>query len=524
MDTRMITNRELTMDDYKAMLKRRKKEILIPVVLLLLLGFLAYFIVLRKFAKYTSQAVVLVEAQKVPESMVKPVVQDDLSERINVLKAQAISNQEMRPRLTGMGKSEQEADSILEDMRNQPNLIATFTDLSAITNTSVKKKPGQTESSGIVVSYTASKPRDAQLICDAIASKIIDKNLKFIQDNATGTVRVVQQGLEDARNKLNDVGAKLADFKKQHAGELPGDQDSNAKMLGQYLQAEDRATLQLNEFQQDKSFNQAALAQQLGAWKSSQSSTNPVTLQKQLSDLQAQLIDLQARYTDDHPDVMKTKADITEVKKQLAEINKASSDAPDASNDKASAMEPLEIRQLRAQIHKDDEEIATASSEQKRLQPLIAQLQKQRNLSPDNEEKYSELKNEYDNATKTYEGLLANESTASLTSNMSNQGQGESMKLLQPANLPDTPIFPVWWQFLLGGFGLGLAIGFGIAIWKELGDNSIRTEADAEAVLQLPMLVAVPWVGAAAAETKNGSRLWPWKNKELEAKNETIGV
>jgi uncharacterized protein involved in exopolysaccharide biosynthesis len=522
----MITNRELTMDDYKAMLRRRAKVILIPVVVATVLGYGLYRVALWKLAKYTSTSVVLVEAQKVPESMVKPVVPGDFLERINVLKAQATSAKEMRPVIAGLfpNKSEQEVDGILEDMRNQPNLVAPFSDLSAITTAAVKRKPGEALSSGMVVSYIASNPRDAQRICDALTSKIIDKNLKFIQDNANGTVQVVKQGLEDAKNKLDAVGGELATFKNKHRGQLPSDQDANAKTLGQYLQAEDRATLQLNEFQQDKSFNQAALAQQLAAWKSSQSSTNPVTLQKQLSDLQAQLIDLQARYTDDHPDVMKAKADVAEVKKKLAEINKASADAPDASNDKASAMEPIEIRGLRGQIHKDDEGISASSSELKNLQANIAKLRTQSTLSPEDEEKYNELGNEYLNATKNYENLLANESTASLTSNMSNQGQGERMDLLQAASVPDAPSFPVLWQFLAGGVAAGLAIGFGIAMWKELGDNSIRTEADAEAALQLPMLVAVPWVGVAAAETKNGSRFWPWKNKELEAKNETIGV
>ncbi len=32
-------------------------------------------------------------------------------------------------------------------------------------------------------------------------------------------------------------------------------------------------------------------------------------------------------------------------------------------------------------------------------------------------------------------------------------------------------------------------------MWLELRDQSIRTEADAEAALDLPMLAAVPWVG-----------------------------
>ena len=76
------------------------------------------------------------------------------------------------------------------------------------------------------------------------------------------------------------------------------------------------------------------LAQQIAAWKTSQSTNNPQTLQQQLSQLQAQLIDQEARYTADHPDVIKTKADIEQVKKKLAEINDATSKGDDVANDK----------------------------------------------------------------------------------------------------------------------------------------------------------------------------------------------
>ena len=156
------------------------RTVLIPALVGLLAGFLVYRVVLWKFAEYTSQSVVLVEAQKVPESMVKPVVQDDLSERIGVLKAQATSDKEMRPVIAGLfpEKSAAEVDSILEDMRNQDKLVAPFSDLSAITTDPETKKPAEAASSGIVVSYTASNARDAQRICDALTSKIIDRNLE----------------------------------------------------------------------------------------------------------------------------------------------------------------------------------------------------------------------------------------------------------------------------------------------------------------------------------------------------------
>ncbi len=50
----MIQNRELTMDDYLGMLRRRAKVILIPAVVATVLGYFAYLTANRYYAKYTS--------------------------------------------------------------------------------------------------------------------------------------------------------------------------------------------------------------------------------------------------------------------------------------------------------------------------------------------------------------------------------------------------------------------------------------------------------------------------------------
>jgi capsular polysaccharide biosynthesis protein len=76
------------------------------------------------------------------------------------------------------------------------------------------------------------------------------------------------------------------------------------------------------------------------------------------------------------------------------------------------------------------------------------------------------------------------------------------MRLQIPADLPDSPSFPNRLMFAGGGFGGGLALGFGMALWLELRDKSVRTESDVIAVLDLPVLTQVPWVGV---ETANGN-------------------
>ena len=65
-----------------------------------------------------------------------------------------------------------------------------------------------------------------------------------------------------------------------------------------------------------------------------------------------------------------------------------------------------------------------------------------------------------------------------------------------------------------------------LTIWLEFRDTSIRTEADAEAVLGLPLLVAVPWVGGPAVSTNNvNSKYRFWNhNKNPEERREKVGV
>lgn len=517
----MIENRELTMDDYLAMLRRRAKVILIPAVLAPLAGFLISY---AFPPKYTSQSTILVEGQKVPETMVQPVVSEDLSARIATLSQQVLSQSQLQPVVEKVypNKSPAEAAAIIDDIRENVAVEPVITSFSQI---GAKKRPGGSSPvPGFIVSFTGSNPREAQQVCNELTSLIVTENLKEVQAAAQGTSDVLDRGIEDAKRNLDDMDSKLAAFKKQYVGQLPGDEENNLKILMGLNSQLEANTQTLNRAQQDKSYTESMLAQQLASWNATQSATNPQTLQKQLSDLQSQLLELQARYTNDHPDVIKTKADIAELKKKLAEINNASPDTASASSDKPSATEPPEIRQLRLQIHQYSDLTSAATRDQKRLEQQIASYQGKVTLSPAVEEQYKQLTRDYENAQKNYQDLLAKKSTADLTVKMNNQSQGERMFPLNPANLPDSPSFPNRLLFAGGGLGVGLALGIALTMWLELRDKSIRTEADAEAALELPILVTVPWVGADAevAEAKYG-KFWH-RGKKADLEKETFPV
>ncbi|MGA9977130.1 MAG: Wzz/FepE/Etk N-terminal domain-containing protein [Candidatus Sulfotelmatobacter sp.] len=520
----MIANRELTIDDYLAMLRRRAKVILIPALLAPLAAWMGSY---AFPPKYTSQALILVEGQKVPETMVLPAVSEDLTERVATLQQQVLSRSALQPvveRLQLSKGGQKNMDEVIDNIRANLS-VEPVPDLTEIGPTAVKKKPGQgSPVPGFYLKYTASTPREAQAVCNELTSLMITDNGKFIDAAAAGTSDVLSKALDDAKSHLDDLDAKVAAFKKQYVGQLPGDQDNNLKILMGLNSQLEANTQTLNREQQDKAYTESLLGEQVAAWKEAQDATNPQTLQKQLNDLEAQLPELQARYTADHPDVIKAKADIAELKKKLDELKKAATQSPASTSEQASANEPVEIQKLRLQVHQYGDAIAAASRDEKRLQQEIAVYQNRVTLTPSVEEEYKLLARDYENAQKNYQELLTDKSKTDLTEKMDLQQQGERMFPLNPASLPEDPSSPIRWQFAAGGLGAGLALGLGIALWLELRDNSIRTEADAEAALELPLLVALPWVGKAENGANGKAGFWNRHKQESDQHKESVGA
>jgi len=500
----MIENRELTVDDYLVILRRRMKLILVPMVLAPIAGFLVSY---AFPPKYTSTALVQVEEQQVPGEYVKPVVTEDLAQRVATLQQQVLSRNKLQPmidRLDLAPHGGKEVDDLIDRISQGVSVQLVQ---SASATPGKPKKPGDTsQAPGFNVNFTWDSPKMAQRICTEITSMITLENLRSRSDVANSTTDFLTRSLDAAKRDLNDQDSKLADFKRLHMGQLPGDEDNNMKILVGLNSQLDANTQTLNRAEQDKSYTESMLAQQLAAWRSSQNSTNPQTLQQQMAALQAQLMALQARYTDDYPDVIKTKSDIVHVQRQLNEMDKASSGSTDTA-EKAGISETPELQQLRTQIHQYGGAITQATRDQKRLQDSIQNYQSRVNLSPAIEADYKQLTRDYDTAQKFYDDLLAKKSQSEMQTDMERRQQGEQMNVLNAASLPDSPSFPVRWMFAAGGLGGGLGLGLVMVLWLELRDKAIRNEQDVIAALDLPMLVSVPWIGNDAADRTSDGRL-----------------
>ena len=264
------------------------------------------------------------------------------------------------------------------------------------------------------------------------------RKLELRKQVAQTTTDFLGRQLEQAKHDLDEQDTKLAKFKSQHLGRLPSDVENNFRILTGLESQLEASTQVLNRAQQDKSYAEMRIAQELAAWKAAMASPNFPSLRQELIQLQDKLVTLQSLYTEDHPDVVKIEHEIARVKTRLKEINAdaIATDTTSTTEERPFKMEPPEVVRLREQVRRNDSIIERANAQQKQLQERIDSYQNQLTVSPAIEEEYKQLTRDSTTAHDLYNSLLTNKNSAVIQTEMERSQEGEQLKLLDPGFIP----------------------------------------------------------------------------------------
>jgi polysaccharide chain length determinant protein (PEP-CTERM system associated) len=502
----MLGHRQLEMNDYIEILRRRWWIILIPTVALCMASYLGSLLLMDQ---YTSTTLVLVEGQKVPDSYVKSIVTEDIGQRLGTMQEQILSrtrlepiiekfdlystdNSEMRHILKRLGLSKYDRGQVPMEGR-----VDSFRSAISVTPVQSLVTSRNNELPGFTISFSAGDPRLAQRVCSEITSMFIEENLRQREQSAVGTTDFLKGQLDDAKKRLDEQDARLADFKRKYMGSLPGNEQSDMNMMTAYGSRLDAVTSELTRVQQDKAYAETLLAQQLSAWQNSQKSgeIRDDSLERQLGDLQAQLVAMRAHYTEGYPDVVKLKEDIAALQKKIADNAKQSESSAGQSVPPTNRPEPPQIQRLRFQVHQMDILVRQKAQEQTRLKEQLAAYQRRLSMSPAVEEQYKEITRDHQTAVQFYNDLLAKKDQSEMATDLERRQQGEQFRVMDPPDLPQRPSFPNRPLYAAYGLAFGLVFGAGLAFLLEARDESLRTEKDVEHFLGLPTLASVPMIG-----------------------------
>lgn len=480
----MLGHRQLTFNDYTAMLRRHKRLILIPVIAL---PVLAYIVALLWPKEYTSQTVVLIEQPAINESYVASFDTSDLKQRLASIQSQILSRTRLAGVIEKLGLYPEERGKVsMDDLADRLSRKIVVTPVKPMLQVNNAQLPGFT------MQAKARTPVLAQKICNEVTEMFLNSNLHLRQEQAQDTTVFLGKQLEDAKKTLDMQDAKLAAFKTQYMGSLPDNEQANLSILNGLNTQLEAATQALNRAEQDKSFAESMLSQQLAALQSSPSGQDPQSLEKELSAERAELAAMQTKYTSDHPDVVRLKASIADLRMKITDNAKETETASNESG--PPLVETQGIEQLRAQVHQYDATIRQKTAEQRDLQRQIGVYQSRIQLSPNVEEQYKVLTRDYQSAADFYNDLLKKRTESAMLTNLHQEKNTDHFRVLDPPNLPSSPSFPVRSYFALAGLALGVFIGVGLTLLAEARDTKLRTEKDVEMLLRVPTLVLIPSV------------------------------
>jgi polysaccharide biosynthesis transport protein len=295
-------------------------------------------------AVYEAEASILVLPQNIPATVVQSMVTTNVQDRLATITQQILSNQQLQKVIDDFGLYRKE----------KKDLIPEEITLLMRDKIKVKMEKGWTNNStgAFKVSFDGDDPAQVAQVANRLANLFIENNMTTRETQVEGTSEFLETQLQDAKKRLDDSEAAMAQYRLKHNGELP----EQLMAINNYLQKleterasdkalktrmeDDKKTLEdsiplaegtlnslLDQDAQAQAQAEAAQAAQEAAQAGKRApaakagpSGPPPRVVKESERLEAQLALDQPKYGPNHPEVKRLKQEIEQAKAAEAKI------------------------------------------------------------------------------------------------------------------------------------------------------------------------------------------------------------
>ncbi len=472
-----------TFFDQLAIFSYRKWLFIIPLMLGTAIG-LAVSLTLPKY--YSSMTLILAEEQQVPEQYVTPTDKTPFSQRLNVITQQILSRTKLQQiarefnlyqsstpsmlsRISSFIFSPQDeehplSEDLIEGMRKDIK-FEVVTDI----NPPARRGASGNAGNAFTITYTGRDPETTMKVTNTVASLFIEENLKVREQYAEGTSEFLSNELEKSKGEVEGYERAIKSFKEAHMGGLPEQLDSNLRTLDRLQIELQNVSANLKGAEDRRIF----LEEQL---RNSPAGQPPLALE--LDRMRSELASLRSVYKEGYPDVQILKKRIADLDSQ-AEKNRPEGAAPDARNSTVYG----ELSTVKSQI-------GSLRQREAQIRRQISDYERRVEFTPANEQKQSDLMRDYRISLQNYQALLEKKLDARLAENLEKRQKGAMFRVIDPANLPDSPDRPNRLLItLLGALGGG-SMGTGLVFLFEILNPAFRKPEDFDGML--PVLTSIP--------------------------------
>ena len=333
------------------------------------------------------------------------------------------------------------------------------------------------------ISYEDTERGLTKRVVQAVMQIFVEGNLGASRKDMETTRRFLEGQIRDYERQLVAAETRLAKFKRDNMGLLPGEGNYYSHMqeirqkkagteaqIGEATMIRDELRSQLKDVPQ---FLEVAKESNFSAPGSGQ--IGPDTdLHVRILELQQVMDSLLTRFTDNHPDVLSTKRRLEALQKQLQDQQQVSTvagpgeagagDKPaEAAAGKKLVSNPV-YEQVKLQLVQQEGIIAALKNRVAQQAKDEEKWSKVAKLVPQVEAQLAQLDRDYEIVKKGYEQLRQRQESAKLARDLETKAQKIQFRIIDPPKLPAKPSGPnrplLFAVVLVAGLVVGAAFAF----------------------------------------------------------------
>jgi uncharacterized protein involved in exopolysaccharide biosynthesis len=326
----------------------------------------------------------------------------------------------------------------------------------------------------VTISYRAWDPDLAAMVANGLARRFQAEDERNRSRETTRAFEIIREQLEGAREEFQRQEQRLTDFRNEHMGTLPEQQDINLSTLARLnneLMINGERQLQLAERQE------AALNAAIASGSSSAAAANTLPGPLRLERLQQDLQQSRAVYTENHPEIIRLEREIRELRLEL--VRQAPTlDSPDG------------VTGMDESSRQMDRDMAQLKAEERRIKGAIASLTRRIEDVPRVDQQLRRLTSDYETARQVYLEQQDLYRDAVLAQSLETEKR-EGVKIVEVAIPPDFPAAPDRNKLLF--VGLVLAGGFAAAVLflAEQLNKTFHSTQDLRRFTRVPVLASI---------------------------------
>lgn len=289
------------------------------------------------------------------------------------------------------------------------------------------------------ITFEDSDPQMAYRVVRKLVDTFVEDSIGDNRNDAAGAQRFLSDQLAQYGRKLEEAEGRLAEFKKNNLGLMPGetgDYYARRQMIAEEL-AKLRSQYALVEQRRDELRRQLEGEEPTFGLVASTPTGKPATANDaKIAEFQKQLDQLLLQYTDKHPRVAALRETIEQLRKQAP--NDPAPEAPvDPTRLAARMLDVNPVYQsMKLNLSQTELELVELRNKIGQAQAAVNDLQGKVNTIPEVEAQLSRLNRDYEVNKAQYNALLQRLESAKLSDRAEDSQQQVKFRIIEPPDVP----------------------------------------------------------------------------------------